>query len=131
MHEPYENRYHHKADFRVKYRFRNPEDGGRRTGPPYQGIRCDFSIESEAGKQQYRIWPEFEDSKGEVILQDKLPVPQEGTALMWVGHPNMRPYHYDNIVLGLKCHFREGSMYSADCEVIEILDLKKNPTESK
>lgn len=47
MHEPYEKRLNHKADFRVKYKFRSPENGGRKTGAPHQGIRCDFSFVGE------------------------------------------------------------------------------------
>ena len=40
----YENILAYKADFRVKYKFRSPDDGGRKTGEPYQGIRSDFSF---------------------------------------------------------------------------------------
>ncbi len=130
MHEPYENRLNHSADFRVKYRFRNPEEGGRKTGTPYQGIRCDFSIVGEPDNKQYMIWPEFEDGTGGVIKYNDNHVPVKGTARMWVINPEMRPLHYDKIKIGIKCNFREGAMFSADCEVIEILNLKTNPTKS-
>ena len=30
------------------------------------------------------IWPEFEDQSGSVILDDTIPVPKTGTALMWI-----------------------------------------------
>ena len=43
----------------------------------------------------------------------------------------MRPFHYDKIKVGVKGYFREGATFSADCEVIEILDLKINPTKNK
>ncbi|MFK7787376.1 MAG: hypothetical protein AB8B56_19790 [Crocinitomicaceae bacterium] len=77
------------------------------------------------------IWPEFEDELGDVILKNDFHVPVEGTARMWVIFAERRPFHFDKIKVGLKCHFREGDMLSADCEVIEILDLKINPTSSK
>lgn len=129
MHKTYKERLKHNADFRVKYKFRSPQEGGRENGPPYQGIRCDFSIVEEEKNQLYMIWPEFEDESGEVIKYTDRSVPKEGTARMWVAFPEMRPHHYDKIVVGLECNFREGRYYIADCEVIEILDLKKNPIE--
>ncbi|MEQ9165095.1 MAG: hypothetical protein RLO12_02465 [Fulvivirga sp.] len=131
MHESYEIRLGHRADFRVRYKFRSSEDGGRNTGTPFQGIRCDFSIQGENENRQYMIWPEFEDESGELITNDDSHVPNEGTARMWVINPERRPIHYEKIKVGLKCNFREGAMYSADCVVIEILDLKINPITKK
>lgn len=131
MHESYEKRLNHRADFRVKYKFRSPEDGGRKTGEPYQGIRCDFSYVDESKYQAYMIWPEFEDNEGNVILYNDRSVPNSGTARMWIINNEMRPFHYEKIKVGVKGNFREGSMFSADCEVIEILDLKINPTKNK
>lgn len=130
MHEPYENRLKHRADFRVKYKFRSPEEGGRKTGEPCQGIRSDFSIEGEEENKMYMIWPEFEDSNGSVLLNTDRPVPNSGTARMWIVNNEMRPHHYDKIKTGMKGYFREGATFSADCEVIEILDLKINPTKN-
>ncbi|WP_136666991.1 hypothetical protein [Flavobacterium sp. H122] len=131
MHEPYEKRLNHKADFRVKYKFRNPEEGERKTGEPYQGIRCDFSFIDESENKMYMIWPEFEDEEGNVILQNNMPVPNSGTARMWIINNQMRPYHYEKIKVGVKGNFREGPMFSADCEIIEVLDLKSNPTKNR
>ncbi|MGX7688141.1 hypothetical protein ACWA1C_13340 [Flectobacillus roseus] len=131
MHEPYEKRLGHKADFRVKYKFRSPEDGGRKTGEPYQGIRSDFSFVGEKENKMYMIWPEFEDIEGNVLLYNDKPVFNQGTARMWIVNNEMRPLHYDKIKIGVKGNFREGSMISADCEVIEVLDLKINPTKNK
>ena len=131
MHEPYEKRLKHKADFRVKYKFRTSENGGRKTGEPYQGIRCDFSFVGETENKMYIIWPEFEDSEGNVLLYNDKSVPNSGTARMWIINNEMRPLHYDKIKIGVKGNFREGAMFSADCEVIEILDLKINPTKNK
>ncbi len=128
MHEPYENRLNHKADFRVKYRFRKPEEGGRKTGEPAQGIRSNFSFIGES--EMFMIWPEFEDSYGNVLLENDSPVPNCGTARMWIIKDEMRPSHYDRIKVGMKGYFIEG-IITAECEVIEILDLKKNPTRKK
>lgn len=107
MHEPYENRLQHKADFRVKYRFRSAEEGGRLTGPAFQGYRSDFSFVGVDGV--FRIWPEFEDTEGHVILHNDRPVPVEGTARMWVIHPEMGSsfddviglYHFDKPLRGI------------------------------
>ena len=131
MHKPYEKLLNHRADFRVKYKFRRPEDGGRKTGKPYQGIRCDFSFAGETENKMYMIWPEFEDDQGNIILYNDKPVANVGTARMWIINNEMRPFHYEKIKVGVKGNFREGSLLSADCEVIEILDLKINPTKNK
>jgi hypothetical protein len=127
MHEPYENRWHQKADFRVKYRFLSKEEGGRVTGPPFQGYRGDFSFAGEDGV--YMIHPEFEYSDGNVILYNDRSVPHEGTARMWILINEMRPYHYERVKVGAKGSFREGAKLIADCEIIEILDLRINPTK--
>lgn len=131
MHESYEKRLNHKADFRVKYTFRSPENGGRQTGEPYQGIRSDFSFLGEDEKVLYMIWPEFENQDGQLILEKNCRVPKSGTARMWIINDEMRPFHYDKIKIGTKGYFREGGTFSADCEVIEILDLNINPTKNK
>ncbi|MFN8254051.1 MAG: hypothetical protein U0W24_00060 [Bacteroidales bacterium] len=131
MHEPYEKRLGYKADFRVKYKFRKLEDGGRKTGEPFQGIRSDFSYVGEIENKMYMIWPEFEDCEGNVLLYNDKFVPNQGTARMWIINNEMRPFHYDKIKVGVKGNFREGAIFSADCEVIEILDLKINPTKNE
>jgi hypothetical protein len=114
----YENILAYKADFRVKYKFRSPDDGGRKTGEPYQGIRSDFSfIDSD---DLCMIYPEFEDCDS-----DK-PVPNSGYAKMFIITSNTRTLLYDKIKVGVKGYFREGPMISADCEIIEILNLKEN-----
>lgn len=128
MHQPYEERLNHKADFRVKYKFRSHDEGGRKTGEPYQGIRSDFSFVEDTEHKMYMIWPEFEDSEGNILLYNDRGVPNSGTARMWIINNEMRPFHYDKIKIGVKGNFREGAMLSAECEVIEILDLKINPT---
>jgi hypothetical protein len=125
MHQPYREKLKHDADFRVKYKFRSKENGGRNS-LPFQGLRCDFSYADE--DKIYIIWPEFEDGKGNVILENDRPIPEEGTALMWVINPERREIHKNKIRVGTKCFFWE-SKITADCEVIEILNLLKNPTK--
>jgi len=127
MHDPYERRLRHRADFRVKYKFRNEENGGRKQ-LPYQGIRCDFSYFDGQNDKIYMIWPEFEGDDGRIILEDNIPIPKEGTALMWILIPERRIIHRNNIKVGMECFFWEGKV-TADCEVIEIIDLLRNPVE--
>jgi hypothetical protein len=133
MHEPLDNKLGHYANFRVKYRFYSKEEGGRQTIVPFQGYRSDFWYEhpDHSGTNQlFMIWPEFENGKTEVILEDQKSVPVEGTARMWIIDPKRRHYHRDKIHVGLKGYFMEGSKRVAECEVIEILGLQKNPTQS-
>jgi hypothetical protein len=131
MHTPYEIRLGHVADFRVKYRFYTKEEGGR-LSLPRQGIRSDFWYDhgNNTEDQMFMIWPEFENSEGEVILDNDSPVPQIGTARMWIIVPERRPYHYVHIKEGLWGYFREGAKKTAECRIIEIVGLLSNPTES-
>lgn len=126
MHTSIYQRRGHDADFRVKYRFRKPEEGGR-NNIPYQGYHSDFSIDGEENNRLYMVWPEFEDKFGNVITDDSVPVPISGTAKMWIVRENMRPHHYGKINVGVIGYFREGRRKVADCEVIEILGLLTNP----
>lgn len=75
------------------------------------------------------IYPEFENEKGEIIIDDTTYVPVSGTAKMWIVSPHLRPYHYDKIVKGLICYFMEGRTKVAKCEVTEILGLFQNPLD--
>ncbi len=126
MHEPYEITQKHKADFKVRYKFRSPEEGGRKS-LPFQGIRSDFSYEEDEEERQSMIWPEFLDATGKLITDSDTPVPESGTALMWIINPERRPLHQKMIRIGTKGFFREGTLYTADCEVIEIIALHENP----
>jgi len=62
-------------------------------------------------------------------LENNKFVPVEGTALMWIVIPERRSIHRDKIQIGTKCFFREGGKKVVDCEVIEVLDLFKNPVK--
>ena len=94
MHNPYSHKLKHSEDFRVKYRFYS-EEGGRKT-LPFQGYRSDFwynRLGNQSVSQIFMIWPEFEDEKGEVIIENDHEIPAEGTAKMCVLDPSMRDFH--------------------------------------
>jgi hypothetical protein len=129
MHNPYDIKLGHPADFRVRYRFYTKEEGGR-LSPPNQGYRSDFwyDQESQSNDEIFMIWPEFENADGEVILQSDSPVPISGIARMWVLVPEKRPYHYEKIKPGLIGYFMEGPKRVGECEVVELVGLFHNPT---
>ncbi|HVI44247.1 MAG TPA: hypothetical protein VM802_05240 [Chitinophaga sp.] len=129
MYKPIEKRLRHLHDFTVRYRFYSKDEGGR-AYPPYQGYRSDFWYDAAGPGQLFMIWPEFEDTAGEVIIENDHTVPETGTARMWIIIPERRPMHYDNIRMGLKGYFMEGARRVAECEVIEIVGLKDNPVLS-
>ena len=129
MHQSYEERLKHKADFRVKYNFYSKEEGGKER-LTYQGNRSDFWYEQGTYKQEkniFMIWPEFENENGEIILDESIPISKEGTARMWIVAEKGRLFHQKNVKIGLKGFFKEGSKSTAECEIIEILDLHNNP----
>lgn len=131
MHQPYDIRLSHQPDFKVKYRFYSESEGGRKS-LPFQGYRPDFWYyhnEQPDLNSMYMIWPEFEDETGNIITQTETTVLKEGVARMWIIMPSMRKFHRDKINIGLKGFFMEGSNRVAECEVIELIDLKTNPTE--
>jgi hypothetical protein len=128
MHQPYEQIWKRLADFKVQYRFYGPEEGGR-THLSYQGIRSDFWYEHPENIENsvYMIWPEFENEKGEIILENNKPVSASGTARMWILIPEGRKIHQQRLKVGTKGYFKEGTKSTAECEVIEILGLFENP----
>jgi hypothetical protein len=111
-------------DFRVRYVFRTPEEGGRKVGPPSQGFRCDFLYkDQEPGKNPvYYVWPEFEDESGHTLPEGAL-VPMRGTALMRVIQDSLRPYHRSRIHSGTCAFLLEANRIVADLEVTDVLAL--------
>ena len=109
------------ADFRVKYRFYTPEEGGRKT-LPFQGYRSDYwyPLSTHSEYRAFIIHPEFEDEKGEVITDLNQSVAQSGTAAMQIINPDMKPYHKGKIQVGMIGYFMEGDRKVAICEVIEV-----------
>lgn len=128
LHKSYRETFNQKEDFKVKYKFRSEEEGGRQY-LPFQGIRSDFWYECDNHEIDgiFMIWPEFEDENGGLILSGQ--VLREGIARMWIINSKMRKYHQSQITKGTKGFFMEGGRKTADCEVIEIVDLMINPIE--
>ncbi|OWR30331.1 hypothetical protein CDO73_10420 [Saccharibacillus sp. O23] len=128
MWTPYEQIRGHRADFRVRYLLYDQAEGGRRL-PPRQGYRCDFAYaeDGEEGMQLYGIHPEFEDGKGEILMDGTAPVPTEGTARMWVLFPEMRrSVHAKRIRPGVRGFFMEGPRRLGEVEVLDVIDLAEN-----
>jgi hypothetical protein len=115
-------------DFEVSYRFLTEAEGGRKTGPPFQHYRCDWSYEgddiSKAGI--FMIWPEFLDSEGR-ILSDEVRVPESGKATMWIIVPKMiEQVHGSRIKVGTKGFFMEGPRRIAEVVVTRVIGLHTN-----
>lgn len=131
MYESYEKRLGRVHDFKVKYRLYKPEEGGRKTGVTYQGIRYDFAYE-DFGTNDFNlhmIWPEFENENGDVITEDYEMVRELGTARMWVMVDHMRATHQNKIKIGTKGFMMEASRIMGECEVVEINGLLTNKND--
>ena len=113
-----------KADFRIRYRYFTPEEGGR-LNLPFQHIRNDFWYEhpDHRPNQIFMIVPEFLDENGNIIQEGM--ILREGIANMWIVNPEMFSYHKERIKVGQKGYFHEGPRKTADCEIIEIIGLKE------
>lgn len=124
MFQPYEEILNRKPDFRVTYQLYSQEDGGR-VRLPMQGVRFDFWYESEFHTQSgiFMIWPEFEDRDQKVLLEGE--VFKEGIARMWIVNSEMRIYHKERLQVGSHGYFMEGASQVAECDVIELIGLKK------
>ncbi len=125
MHKPYEELFKRKPDFRVTYKIFSQEEGGR-YNLPYQGIRWDFRYEHSAHPKGtlFMIYPEFEDSHGDLITDLTLTVPQFGMARMWILAKDRIEYHRNKIKIGAHGYFMEGAKKVGECEVIELINLK-------
>lgn len=124
-HTPYEQIRKRPCDFIVKYRFFTIDEGGRKTGPAFQGYRCDFLYDGDNPKTDriYMIHPEFIDDNDQVIL-DKSYNSRTGKANMWILNPDFMDYHRSRIKIGVKGFFMEGGIKTAECEVIRLVGLK-------
>jgi hypothetical protein len=69
------------------------------------------------------IWPEFEDERGEVILDNTIPVPAAGTARMWIITEEFISYHRGRIKIGTIGYFKEGSRTTGECQVLELINI--------
>ena len=114
-----------RVDFKVKYRFLLPDEGGRESGPPFNNYRSDWLYEGDDIQKSglSMIWPFFENKDGEFI-NDEIKVPNKGIARMFILIPESRVNtHQQLIKIGVKGYFMEGSRKVAEAEVIEIVDL--------
>jgi hypothetical protein len=126
MHTSYELNLGREPDFRVRYRFYDKEEGGRSI-PPSQGYRSNFWYFNESHahieKGIFMIHPEFENSNGEIILQDDVSVEKVGTDRMWIVNQHWRAYHNEKIKIGMTGYFMEGPKKVAECVVIELISI--------
>lgn len=127
LHVPYKEIFKREADFRVSYRYYSFEEGGR-WSPVYQGIRNDFWYKNDGNLKGslYMIWPEFEDTSGNVILCKSEPIALSGTARMWIANSSLIQYHKEYLTLGMSGYFQEGGKRTAECTVIELINLDDN-----
>lgn len=127
----YAERTGHPPDFEVRYLFLTLEQDGRRTGPPFQHYRCDWSYEGDdISKGIYMIWPEFLAEDGSV-LPDGVAVPTSGIATMWILSHDLRlDVHRARIREGVKGCFMEGARRVAEAVVTRVLGLHTN-TDAK
>jgi hypothetical protein len=124
MRKTYQENMNRLPDFKVRYRFIPHADGGR-LQTPYQGYRSDLHYEGEDIQKDgiYMIWPEFLNSDGSVILEDKAHVPASGEAFMWIVNDEMRAYHSSAAKVGRRCWFMEGPRKVAEAIIVERLRL--------
>lgn len=120
-HKPYIERFGREHDFRVRYKLLTPEEGGRHS-LAYQGIRWDFWYEDHPIGNLFMIYPEFEQSTGE-LLQNEIPIESEGFANMWILDLDNFEYHKKRITKGTQGTFNEGKPI-ANCEVVSMNFMK-------
>ena len=125
MYRPYGEIFKREPDFRVTYTIFSQEEGGRYSLPS-QGIRWNFWYEHPAHTKGalFMIYPEFEDSSGNVISDITSTVPKYGTARMWIMATEKIEYHRGKITIGTHGYFVEGNIKVGECEVIELVNLK-------
>lgn len=127
----YEEVRGHPPDFEVSYTFFSSEEGGRRTGPPMQHYRCDWSYDGDDVDHTgiYMIHPEFLFSDGSVIPENTI-VPISGHATMWILSPEMRAkLHCQRISIGTRGFFMEGRKKVAEVIVTKVIGLHSNPSD--
>ncbi|MEP5610681.1 MAG: hypothetical protein ABJP45_00455 [Cyclobacteriaceae bacterium] len=116
-HKPYIEVFERESDFRVRYRLFAQDEGGRYM-PAFQGIRWNFWYPDHPTGQHFMIYPEFEDSEGNV-LDSEIPITSEGFANMWILNPDYFDYHKERLKVGTKGTFNEGKPI-AECEVVKL-----------
>jgi hypothetical protein len=111
-------------DFEVQYRFYSSDEGGRKTGPPYQGYRCDWLYDGyPVEKGIYMVWPVFLDETGS-ILDTGAPVADDGTAQMLIVNDELRvSLHAKRLKPGVRGYFMEGPRRVAEATVTRLLAM--------
>ncbi|HMZ88867.1 MAG TPA: hypothetical protein PLM27_01840 [Chitinophagales bacterium] len=112
-------------DFKISYRFLSAEEGGRKTGPPFQGYRPDFVFAVDANENvkspvAWMIHPIFADADGQVIENKTTAVAEEGIAYMRVIFREHKHLYIDKIKVGEKGYMIEGPYKVALCSIIEV-----------
>ena len=116
-----------RQDFEVKYRFLKPEEGGRRSGLPYQNYRSDWLYEGDdISDGIYMIWPIFLDGNGNFIDAESQ-VPMEGTAQMYIVNEELRKsFHAKRLRPGVRGYFMEGPNRVAEAVVTRLLAISED-----
>ena len=119
IHEKYEEKLKRTHDFLVHYTLIANQD--EYTAVLRQGMRSDFCYEEDADVGPvHMIWPEFENSDGEIITNKDAFIEAEGTARMWIMLEETRSYHKKRIEVGTKGFLVFGSHKIAGVEVTEL-----------
>ena len=122
-----------RKDFEVRYRFLTAAEGGRKTGPPGQGYRSDWSYEDKGIRDTgrlYVIWPIFLDETGKIIEPNTF-VPMEGIAQMFILNDELRnSLHLGRIAPGVRGYFMEGPNRVAEATVTRLLAIGEIPSQT-
>ncbi|NGZ04456.1 MAG: hypothetical protein CV090_15550 [Nitrospira sp. WS238] len=112
-------------DFDIRYQFLTEQEGGRTSGLPFQGYRCDWAYDGDDINETglWMIWPFFEDERGCLVEMGKR-VSMEGIARLVVVNPAMwKEVHSRRINIGVKGYLMEGRKRVAEGEVIRVTGL--------
>jgi hypothetical protein len=113
-----------RKDFEVAYRFFTAQEGGRKTGPPFQMYRSDWLYEGDdVVDGVYMIWPIFLNEAGDFLDFD-IQVAVQGTAQMYIVNEELRRnFHASRITPGVKGYFMEGPNRVAEATVTKLLAI--------
>jgi len=120
-----------RKDFEVRYRFLTAAEGGRKTGPPAQMYRSDWSYGGEDITETgiYMIWPIFLDKDGEIVEPNTF-VAAEGTAQMFIVDDELRDsLHAEKLAPGVRGYFMEGPNRVAEATVTRLLAIRHIPVK--
>lgn len=112
-------------DFDVHYRFLTEQEGGRKTGPPFQGYKSDWAYAGDNIDETglWMIWPLFEDGQGTLVPVGQQ-VPAEGIARMLIANQALRKeVHRNRIAVGVRGFLMEGGKKVAEAEVVRVVGL--------